>query len=117
MEQAIALLAIALFANKIIELLKDIRAKDWNAALTLVCLFAAGVGALALAAHASVTMHTIIPGTNVELGQLEFASLMMLGLMVTSTGSTVYDFKKAVDNTDSAAQPPLTKLPQGEPTR
>ena len=110
MEQAVALLAIALLANKIIELIKYLRVKDWNAAVTLLTLFVAGVVALTLAAHASVTEHTIIPGTTVELGTLEFASLVLLGLMITATGSTIYDFKKSFDNTDSAKQPPMTNL-------
>lgn len=109
MEQAIALLAIALLANKIIELLKQIRNKDVNGALTLISLFIAGVAALTLAAHAAVTEGTIIPGTGAALGSLDFASLVLLGLMITATGSTVYDFKKAVDSTDSAKQPPLLK--------
>jgi hypothetical protein len=110
LENAIALLVIGLLANKIIELIKYLRVKDWNAAITLLSLFVAGVVAVTLAAHASVTEHTIIPGTTVELGTLEFASLLLLGLMITATGSTVYDFKKAFDNSDSAKQPSLTNV-------
>jgi hypothetical protein len=68
LENAIALLVIGLLANKIIELIKYLRVKDWNAAITL------------------------------------------LGLMITATGSTVYDFKKAFDNSDSAKQPSLTNV-------
>jgi hypothetical protein len=115
MDNAIALLAVALLANKIIELLKDMRAGNWNGALTLLSLFVAGVAALTLAAHAMVTETMTIPGVEKQLGQLDFASLVLLGLMITSTGSTVYDFKKAFDQTDSARQPPLTTLPNGDP--
>ena len=52
-------------------------------------IFAAGFLALTLAAHAAVTEGTIIPGTNVALGLLDWASLLLLGLMITATGSTI----------------------------
>lgn len=107
MENAVALLAIALLANKLIELLKGIRVRDWNRVVTLLVLFVAGFGALSLAAHAAVTEHMIVPGTLTEIGFLDWPSLALLGLMITATGSTLYDFRKAFDNTDSAAQPKL----------
>jgi hypothetical protein len=115
MEDAIALLAIALLANKIIELLKYLKSKNWNGAITLVSLFIAGVVALNIAAHAAVTEHTVIPGTGIELGLLDFMSLLLLGLLITAGGSTIYDFKKAFDGSDTAKQPALTNMSHGDP--
>ena len=115
MEQAVALLAIALLANKIIELLKYLTNKEYKSAATLLSLFGAGYAALTLAAHAKVTEAIVIPGTLTPLGMLDWASLLLLGLMITATGSTAYDFKKALDQTDSAAQPKLFPGPQGPP--
>lgn len=48
---------------------------------------------------------------DLTLGELNVFSLILFGLSLSSTGSLVYDFKKARDNTDSALTPPM--LPPG----
>lgn len=113
MESAVALAAIALLGNKIIELFKYLRTKDWNGAITLLAVMAVGVIILALAANADVAETLIIPGTSITLGSLDAMSIVLLGLAGTSVGSTIYDYKKAFDGGDSAKQPPLTGASSG----
>jgi len=107
MEQALAFGTIGLLASKVIEMLKYLRNKDMNGAFTLAAVWIAGVVSTFLAAAAKVTETLVLPGTSIPLGTLDGASLVLIGLTLTSTIGTVYDFKKALDNGDSAKQPPL----------
>ena len=107
MEQVIALTAIAFLGNKIIELLKYLRNKDWNAAFTLAAIEVTGVIVMLFAAAASVTETIVLPGTSAAIGSLDTASVVFLGLVITSLSSKLYDFQKAIDGGDSAKQPPL----------
>lgn len=109
MEQAIALASIAFLAGKIIEALKYARSKDWNALFTLISVMIAGVIVMLVAASAQVTETLVLPGTAMPIGDLDKISVIFLGLVITSLTSTVYDFKKAFDFSDSAKQPPLIK--------
>lgn len=107
MESFIVAAAIPFLAGKAIELLKYLKNKDWNGAVTLVSVWVAGIVALVIAAAAEVTETFVVPGTTIPLGSLDGPSLVLLGMTLTSITSTVYDFKKALDSTDSAKQPPL----------
>lgn len=107
MEQVIALTAIAFLAGKCVEFVKYLRNADWNAAITLAAVELAGVIVFLFAAAAKVTETLILPGTSEPLGSLDTASVVFLGLVMTSLSSTAYDFRKALDSGDSAKQPPL----------
>lgn len=107
MEQVVALAAIAFLANKIIEAIKYLRARDWNGLVTLLAVMVAGVIVLLIAASAKVTETLVLPGTSHALGDLDTMSVVFLGLVLTSLTSTIYDFKKAIDNGDNAKQPPM----------
>lgn len=114
MEQAVILASIAFLGNKIIEALKYLRAKDWNGLITLLSVHLTGVLVLLYASSMDVTDKFVVPGTDVALGTLDLASVIFLGLTTASLTSKLYDFQKAVDNSDSAAQPQLTPLSDGE---
>lgn len=107
MEQALILTSIAFLGNKIIELIKYLRAKDMNAALTLVSIHITGVIVMLFAAAAKVSETLVIPGTSEAIGNLDTASVIFMGLTFASLTSKLYDFQKAVDGSDSAAQPQL----------
>lgn len=110
MEPLLILLGLAFAANKIVSTLKNLTtAATRGDAITQVVVWVTSVVVLVLAANASVTEHLIVPGLSDELGDLDLASFLVLGLIAGSSGSTVYDFKKAIDNTDSAAEPSLVK--------
>jgi hypothetical protein len=116
MEPLLILLGLAFAANKIVSTIKNLTtAETRGSAVTQVVVWAAAFGMLLLAGEASVTEGLIVPGLSEPLGELDFPSFVVLGLIAGSTGSVVYDFKKAIDNTDSAGEPALFKndVPDG----
>lgn len=107
MEAVVLLAAIALLASKSFELIKRVKAKDANGALSIIGVWIAGFAAVALAAHAVVTEGLTIPGSGVPLGMLDWPSQVLLGCTLSSFGAVVKDFRSAIDNTDSQVQPKL----------
>jgi len=108
MEPLLLLLGLAFAANKVVSVVKSLTSGDFNTPVTQLLVWAAAIGGLFLAANADVTEHLIVPGVSDQtLGTLGGASLVLLGLIAGSTGSVVYDFKKAIDGSDSAAEPRL----------
>jgi hypothetical protein len=115
MEQVAALAAMALFGNKLLELVKRVRAKDWNGALTILVLWVIGVVVLAVCAHAGITRDLKVPTTDKLLWQLDIGSIVLLGMILTSTGAFGYDVTKSIDQHQTSAQPTLTTMSRGEP--
>lgn len=108
--EVIAILAgIAFAVNKTVTVIKAVASGDKNLALTQLLVWVIGVGAVILAAHASLTSDMIMPGIERSLGSLDTASLVLLGWVLGSSGSFAFDIKKAIDNGDSAQEPPLLK--------
>lgn len=115
MEEVVILTAIAFLGNKIIEAIKYLRARDWNAFVTLLAIHLTGVVVLLFAAAAKVTETLVVPGTSAAIGLLDNASVVFLGLTTASLTSKLYDFQKAVDQSTSAAQPNLLPTANGDP--
>lgn len=113
MEEAISLVVLGTLAGKLVDFFKYVHAKDWNAVTTQAAVWVAGVIVIVLGANADAFQALVIPGMESELGSLNTWSLLLIGLSLTSLISVVYDFKKAVDGSDSAAVPKLTSLPTG----
>jgi energy-converting hydrogenase Eha subunit G len=78
-----------------------------SSAITQAAAWIAGVLVVVLAAHADVASALILPGTDQALGNLDFGSQVLVGLLVSSFASTGVDFKQAFDRSDSAVKPPL----------
>lgn len=110
MDASIMLLILGTLASKIIDVLKFIRSKDWNATITQVATWIAGVVVVFLASGAEVTSDITIPSLGVTFGTLDTGSKVLIGTAITSLLSMAYDFRKAFDGTDSAKAPPLTNL-------
>lgn len=108
MEQALILTSVAFLGNKIIEGIKYMKNKDWNALVTLLAIHLSGVVVLLFAAATKVTKTLVVPGTSAAIGSLDKGSVAFLGLVITSLSSKLYDFQKAFDRSDTAKQPPLT---------
>lgn len=108
METIAILAALAFAVNKTVSVLKAI-GKDRNAVVTQVLVWGVGIGALFLAAQAQFTEGLIIPGIGIALGSLNGYSIVMAGWMLGSSGSFAFDLKKAIDSSDSAAEPALLK--------
>lgn len=102
---AIALFVAALYAAQ--NLLRYLKAGDWNGVVGIGIAAATGIGVVALGAHADVTagMHLITNGP--ALGNLDGGSQVLLGLSVGSAGTVLTDLRKAFDNNSAADKPPI----------
>jgi ABC-type branched-subunit amino acid transport system permease subunit len=90
---------------KLVDLVKYVRNGDWNGVLTLVLGLVAGI--VAVQVMLLTQWGDEIRIGNETLDKLTFASQVVLGLVATSVAAVIYDFKKALDNTDSASTPVL----------
>jgi len=87
--------------------IKHLVAKSYEKALTLVAITALGV-LVAFLARASDFAGGIDVG-GLVLADLNVASTVIFGYAITSTLRATYEFKKAFDSSDSAAETPMFK--------
>lgn len=78
-----------------------------SSVVTQATAWLAGIVLVALAAHAQVTAALVLPGLSVPLGGLDAASVVLVGMLAASLGSSLVDVKQAIDGNDSARKPPL----------
>lgn len=108
MEQDLAtLVALGLVASQLTTLIKFLQASEWSRAGTTVVPWVTAFLALLLGSQAEATSALTLPGFTESLGDLDIASLFYAAVVVGSTGGFAHKAVKAVDNTDSAAEPPL----------
>lgn len=107
MESVIIFAGLAFAINKTVSVIKALANQDWNTVITQAVVWLVGFGGLSLAAHASVTENFALPGFTEPLGSLDWGSLALFAWVLGSTGSFAYDWKRAVDDSDSAAEPKL----------
>lgn len=107
--------AFAFAVNKTVTVIKALFAKDRRTAVTMLIVWAVGIAALNLAAHAKLTEAYIVPGLSVPLGSLDTASLFLLGWLAGSSGSFAFSFTQAIDGTQSAREPSLPITPPPPP--
>ena len=99
--------AIAMVALiwKVVDLLKYIVNKDKNGITTILFVWLAAVGVLFLFAETAWAAEIDFGGRT--LGDMNWASLVAVALCFGSSASAAFDFKKAIDRSDSAATPSL----------
>lgn len=90
---------------KFVDFLKALTNKQTNTAVTQLVVWAGGIAAVFLAG-ASQFAPEINVGTH-TLEALDGATKLFVGLMIGSATSAAFDVKKALDGSDSAAQPKL----------
>jgi hypothetical protein len=78
-----------------------------SAIITQATAWVGGVVLVIVAAHAGVTQSLVLPGTDATLRTIDFASQVLVGLLVASFASGVVDLKQALDSSDSAVKVPL----------
>jgi hypothetical protein len=108
MEPVGALTASLIFGAlilKLVDFLKYLRNADWNGVVTLLLGWVAGVVAIQMIRLTDWDKEIKIGALSVD--QLDFQSQLVLGFVATSVAAVIYDFKKAVDNTDTASTPRL----------
>lgn len=101
----IPVVAMAALTFKVVDFLRYCRAADINGALTQLCAWIAGIVVVLLVAQTDWADGIGVGDMN--LGNLNFWSLVFYGLAAGSTASVAKDTLKAVDNTNSAAIPTL----------
>lgn len=94
------LAAFAPIVWKAVDFVKFARAKDVNAVITQLVVWVAGIGVGFLARWSDFATGTALEHVNVS-------TVILAGLSIGSVASAAYDFKRARDNTDTAATPTL----------
>ena len=89
----------------IVNFLRYARGRDLDGVTTIGVVWLAGVVTTMLAAQSDFAGGLEYGG--LSLATMNIWSQLLVGLSVASTGSVVVDFRKALDNTDSAAKPSL----------
>lgn len=101
MEGLTAALLFGAVVLKLSDLLKFITSKKYTAAATQVGVFVIGTVAVVLAAHSNFASGITLAGAS--LTSTNGAGQVLLGIVAGSTAGALYDTKRAIDNTDSAA--------------
>jgi hypothetical protein len=107
--EAITVATLIALVIKVVSVVKAI-GKDTNLVLTQALTWVVGAVILSLAATADLTAGLTPIEGGPTLGELDMASIVLIGLAWASTASVVYDWKKARDNSDSAHEAPFTRL-------
>lgn len=101
----VPLLATAALVLKLIDFLKFLRVRDLDALTAQLSTWVAGVVCLFLLGATDFANQVNIGDVN--LSDLNGWSKVLVGLTLGSTASLIYDAKRAVDRSDSAAMPSL----------
>lgn len=78
-----------------------------NGVYSLLLTAFLGIGVVLIVVHTQWASE--IPIGNEQLGQLGGGSQIVLGLVISSFGSNLYDLKKAIDGSESASTPRIGK--------
>ena len=110
----VPLIVVGSLLKKVVDFLKFLTGKDWNAALTQIVVWVAGVLLMWLLSASDFADGIVIGG--IDLGDMNAASIVLAGLGLASTVSLVgQDLLKALDRSQSAATPQL--IPDSHPTQ
>ena len=104
--QFVPVLVLGLVVYTLTNLVKYVRARDWNGVVTLLAGWVVGIIAVWLVGATDWGSSITLGGTK-TLDALTWAEKILAGLVVVSAGSSFYDLKKSFDNTDSAQTPQL----------
>lgn len=112
METITPLLLLGALGYTLVNLVKFLRARDVDGVVTTLGAWLVGFLLVVVGSHAELTQNWVVPGLDVALGSLDWWSQLLLGASALSLFGVAYDFKKAIDSTDSAKVPTL--LPGGD---
>lgn len=101
----VPLVALALVVKTTVDILRYVKGQDWNGAVTLLIAWLAGFAAAAL--FAQTDFADAIAVGDQTLGNLNAASLIVIGLTLGSAGAFANEFNAARDTNRSTAKPHL----------
>jgi hypothetical protein len=101
----VPVVALALVVYTFTNFVKYVRNRDWSSAATLVLAWVVGVAAVWLFGATAWGNQVNVGEKSLDL--LSFPDKLVVGLVVMSAGSTIYDLKRSFDRSDSAATPAL----------
>jgi len=101
----IPIVALGLVVYTLTNFVKYVRNREWSSAVTLVLAWVVGVAAVWLFGATAWGAQVNVGEKSLDL--LSFADKLVVGLVVMSAGSTLYDLKRSFDSSDSAATPAL----------
>lgn len=107
MEQLAPLVLLGALGYTLLNLVKYVRARDWSAVATTLAAYAIGCVLVLVAGNAELTENLPVPGMETTFGDLDFWSSLILGASMLSVLGIAYDYKRAIDGSDSAATPSL----------
>lgn len=87
--------------------LKELTNKQWNAVVTQISTWVAGIVFVWLFSESDFGGGIAIGDTGYTLGSINTASLVLVGLSVGALATLAYDLKSAIDKTDTAKTPTL----------
>lgn len=90
-----------------VNLLKYIRARDWNAVVTYVAVFIVLVLVLWLYGNSEFGRSAVLPGSAIPLENFGFADLLIAGLAYSGPAIVTWDLFGAIDNSRTTNTPPL----------
>lgn len=99
------MVALGIVALTLTNLIKYLRARNWNGALTLLAAWAVGFGTLWLFGATAWAHGVTINGTTLD--KLALLDKVVAGLVVGSVGSFGFDLQKALDSSQTVAKPAL----------
>lgn len=113
MIEFVPVLALLALVYAVINFLKEVTNKQVNAVVTQLITWVAGVVGVWLFSESDFGSAIAVGETGYTLSNINFSSLILVGLTIGSLAMVAYDLKKAIDRTDSAVAPKL--LPDNTP--
>lgn len=105
--EVLSLASLIALGMSLVSFVKFVRAKDVNSALTMLVSWIIGIALVFVAAESDLFGRiAIIPGVP-PLDNINNASKVLIGMMFLSLGREVYQFRKAIDNSQSAEEPAI----------
>lgn len=101
----LTLAALAALAAKLVSAVKYLLAGEVGQFATQAVVWVVGALVVMVAAQADIAAGIVIGDT--PLAALDVWSQILVGLQLSSSAAFAYDFKKALDNTDSSSEPAL----------
>lgn len=101
----VGLAALAALIIQFTNMLRFVRGSDWNGVVTLGCAWLAGIGAVLL--FSASQMGDTWSINEIPLDAMTFWTKVLVGLLISSSGSTVWDTLRAIDRTGTTTRPKL----------